>query len=59
MSVLIYKEENEITITGYPSDLEALASLLLAKAKLGENLSATLISDEKDDPNIRIEILED
>lgn len=55
----IYKEGVDVTILGSPKDLEALGHILIAKAKLGKNLSAKLVADTPNIPNIKIEIYDD
>jgi len=55
----IYKEDGEVTIYGTSKDLEALGQILIAKSKLGNNLSAKLVSDSGNVPNILIEIYDE
>lgn len=55
----IYKENDEVIIIGSSEELEALGHILISKSKLKDNLSAKLISDSSNTPNIIIDIYND
>jgi hypothetical protein len=63
MTVLIVSKSDpihdDLELVGSPEDLEALGHLIIAKAKMGKNLSATYVSKKCEGYSQKIHVLSD